>query len=113
MTQITISGHHIEVTEGMASAVHSKFEKVLNRYSEITSFNVYLSVEKHEQTAEAVVHFLGQDLVAKAKAEDMYVALADLKPKLDSLLEKRKATIKAHAREKIDLAQESVLEEAD
>jgi putative sigma-54 modulation protein len=112
MTQITISGHHIEVTEGLTSAVNNKFQKLLNRYPDITSINVYLSVEKHEQTAEGVIHFLGQDLVAKAKADDLYTALADLKPKLDGLLKKRKATIKDHARERIDIAQEELADDA-
>ena len=106
MTQITITGHHIEVTEAMTSAVQNKLGKLQARYSDITSFNVYLSVEKHEQTAEAVVHFLGQDLVAKAKSDDMYAAVADLKPKLDSLLEKRKATVKDHNHTKIEAAEE-------
>ena len=112
MNQINITGHHIEVTEAMTSAVQAKLEKLLTRYSDITSVNVYLSVEKHEQTAEAVVHFLGQDLVAKAKSDDMYTAVADLKPKLDVLLQKRKATVKDHHHAKIEVAEELEAEES-
>jgi putative sigma-54 modulation protein len=103
MTQITIAGHHVEVTESMTEAVNSKLQKVLNHYPEITTLKVFLSVEKRSQTAEVVAHYLGQDLVAKATSEDLYAALTDLKSKLETSLKKRKATVKSHQSEKLEL----------
>ena len=97
---INITGHHVEVTEGLEQAVNKNLKKLTKHFPDIESINVILTVEKHEQVAEGIVHFLGQDLVAKASSDDMYKSLAELKDKLESLLQKRKATVKSHSHQK-------------
>ena len=94
--QISITGHHVEVTDGLKSAVHHTLDKLIKHYPDIDSLNVILRVEKKEQIAEVKAHFLGQDLVAHASSHDLYTSISDLKMKLDALLQKRKSTIKAH-----------------
>lgn len=93
---INITGHHVEVTEGLKTAVNSSLNKLIKHYPDIENVNVILTVEKKEQVAEAKVHFLGQDLVATASAHDLYIAIGDLKMKLETLLQRRKATVKSH-----------------
>ncbi len=93
---INITGHHVEVTEGLKTAVNNSLNKLIKHYPDIENVNVILTVEKKEQVAEAKVHFLGQDLVATASAHDLYLAIGDLKMKLDTLLQRRKATVKSH-----------------
>ena len=59
--QINITGHHVEVTEGLEQGVNKNLKKLTNHFPDIESINVILTVEKHEQVAEGIVHFLGQD----------------------------------------------------
>lgn len=109
---INLTGHHVEITDGLKTAAQNSLNKLIKHYPDIESINVILTVEKKEQIAEAKVHFLGQDLVATASANDLYIAIGDLKPKLESLLQKRKATIKSHPHVKPESADadESALE---
>lgn len=98
--RINITGHHIEVTDGLRSAVDSSFNRLMKHYPDIDRIDVVLTVEKNEQMAESIVHFLGQDLVAKASADDLYTAISDLKGKMESLLQKRKSIMKSHSNKK-------------
>jgi putative sigma-54 modulation protein len=111
---INITGRHVEITEGLKTAVNNQMNKLLKHYPDIESMSVILTVEKKEQVAEGIVHFLGQDLVAAASTQDLYVAINDLKTKLESLLQRRKATIKSHPHIKPDNvdAEEITAEEA-
>lgn len=93
---INITGHHVDITEGLSTSVNNTLNKLIKHYPDIESVGVILTVEKKEQIAEAKVHFLGQDLVATASSQDLYTSIADLKMKLDALLQKRKATVKSH-----------------
>ena len=50
--QISITGHHVEVTDGLKSAVHHTLDKLIKHYPDIENLNVILRVEKKEQIAE-------------------------------------------------------------
>lgn len=88
--QISISGHHIEVTEAMRSYVLEKFEKLERHFEHITNIHVILEVEKNRQTAEATVHIKGGDIFADATSEDLYAAIDMLIDKLDRQILKHK-----------------------
>jgi putative sigma-54 modulation protein len=88
--QITISGHHVEVTDALREYVESKFDRLQRHYSQITQVEVTLNVEKLVQKAEATVHIAGKDLFAQADSEDMYAAIDALADKLDRQLIKHK-----------------------
>ncbi|MCV6623150.1 MAG: ribosome-associated translation inhibitor RaiA [Cellvibrionaceae bacterium] len=94
--QITISGHHVDVTEAMHDYVNNKLEKLSRHHDRITSTNVILSVDKLIQKAEATIHVSGKDLFADASHEDMYTAIDQLSDKLDRQLIKHKEKIRAH-----------------
>ena len=100
--KIEITSHHISITESIESAVNAKIKKITNHFPDIESIHVHLKVEKHEQSAEAVVHYLGQDLVAKDSADELYQAIPKLAKKLESLLQHRKDTVKSHRRSAAD-----------
>ncbi|NRB41243.1 MAG: ribosome-associated translation inhibitor RaiA [Pseudomonadales bacterium] len=93
--RINITGHHIEITNGLKSAVAMSFDKLIKHYPDVDRVDVVLTVEKNAQLAEAIVHFMGQDLVAKASSADLYTSISDLKSKMETLLQKRKATVKS------------------
>lgn len=102
--RINIAGHHVNITKGISTAVNKQFNKLANHYPEIESINVTLTVEKHSQSAEAAVQFLGQRLVAKTQSADLYESITYLKNKIETLLKKRKATMKSHQHVKIAIA---------
>lgn len=88
--QITISGHHIDITDALRELINSKLEKLERHFDQITSITVTLSVEKQRQKADATLHIAGADLVANAEHEDMYNAIDQITDKLDRQLIKHK-----------------------
>lgn len=94
--QITISGHHVDVTDALREYVEAKFERLQRHYSEITMVEVTLILEKLVQKAEATVHIAGADLFAAADSDDMYAAIDSLADKLDRQLIKHKEKHRPH-----------------
>ena len=88
--QITISGHHVEVTTALKDYVSEKVERLTRHANKITSINVILSVEKLTHKAEATVRFEGGEVFANADSEDMYAAIDLLTDKLDRQVIKHK-----------------------
>lgn len=88
--QVTISGHHIDLTTSLRDFVNNKLEKLERHFDHITSINVVLSIEKQRQMADATIHIAGADVVANASHEDMYAAIDLLTDKLDRQLIKHK-----------------------
>lgn len=94
--QITISGHHLEVTDSLKNYVTSKLERLDNHHDRITNTHVILSVDKLEQKAEATIHVSGKDLFADATHQDLYAAIDALVDKLDRQLIKHKEKLRSH-----------------
>lgn len=94
--QITISGHHLEVTEPLNDYVNNKLERLSHHHDSITNTHVILSVDKLVQKAEATVHVSGRDLFADATSEDLYAAIDLLTDKLDRQLIKHKEKLRSH-----------------
>lgn len=95
--QITISGHHVDVTSALREFINSKLEKLGRHVEQISSIKVVLHVEKLRQMADATIHIAGADVVANAEHDDMYAAIDLLTDKLDRQLIKHKE--KTQARE--------------
>lgn len=94
--QITVSGHHVEVTDALHNYVNEKLSRLQRHYDNITSTSVTLSVNKMEQKAEGTIHVAGADLFAHAECENMYDAINSLTDKLDRQLIRHKEKIKRH-----------------
>lgn len=94
--QMTISGHHLEITDPIRDYVTSKLSKLERHYEQITSTSVILTVEKLRQKAEATVHVTGAELFANSEHEDMYAAIDSLSDKLDRQLIKHKEKHRGH-----------------
>lgn len=92
--QITVSGHHVDVTPALRDYVTTKLSKLQNHFDNITKTAVTLTVEKLVQKAEASVHVAGADLFAECESEDMYAAIDSLADKLDRQLIKHKEKLK-------------------
>ncbi len=94
--QITISGHHVDLTDSIKDYVHNKLSRLDKHHNNITSTNVILSVEKLRQKAEASIHVGGKDFFANSESEDLYAAIDSLTDKLDRQLLKHKEKISSH-----------------
>ena len=94
--QLTITGHHLEITTPLKEYVESKLERLQRHFDQITATHVILTVEKKVQRAEATIHIAGGDLFAHAESEDMYAAIDALSDKLDRQLIKHKQKHRGH-----------------
>lgn len=94
--QLTISGHHLDVSEPIRDYVTTKLSKLTRHHDRITNTHVILSVDKNDQKAEATIHISGADLFADSKSEDLYAAIDLLTDKLDRQLIKHKEKHRNH-----------------
>ncbi len=94
--QVSITGHHIEVTGAMKQHVEEKISKLKRHFDNVTDVHVILTVEKLEQKAEATVQISGAKLFADDTQEDMYNAIDNMVDKLDRQIIKHKEKTQAH-----------------
>ena len=85
---LTISGHHLEVTPALRSYVTSKIDRISRHFDQVVDVKVLLTVEKQRekdrrQRAECNIHVKGDDLFAESTHEDLYAAVDELVDKLD------------------------------
>lgn len=92
---LTISGHHLELTPAIREYVQTKLERVTRHFDHVIDMNVILSVDKLRQKIEANVHLRGKDIHVEAIEADMYAAIDILADKLDRQVIKHKE--KRHA----------------
>lgn len=104
---LTISGHHLDVTDSLRHFITSKMDRLERHSSDVQNIHVILNVEKLRQKAEATVRLKGAKLFADTSDSDMYAAIDILTDKLDRQLIKYKEKVKTHARGKLsDLGSE-------
>lgn len=70
-----ISGHNIEVTEGLKSAVYEKIGKLEKYFTPDTEIHATLSVEKERQKIEITIPMKGNIIRAEQVSNDMYVSI--------------------------------------
>ncbi len=96
--QISITGHHIDITQALRTYIESKFARLARHFDHMTNIHVVLTVEKERQKAEANIHVSRNNLFADAEHEDMYAAIDSLVDKLDRQLKKHKEKLTDHHR---------------
>lgn len=94
--QLTVTGHHIDVTAALRDYVETKFEKLERHFDNMTDIHCILTVEKLVQKAEATIHLSGGTIHADAVHEDMYAAIDALVDKLDRQVKKHKEKLTDH-----------------
>lgn len=118
---ISISGHHISVTDAMKDAVMDKLSKVERRFDQIQSIKVILSLDNHHSEtshaghqnhkAEALMRVAGQEMFVSVSQDDMYQAINEMAEKLDRQIRKYKTKIeRKNRRNKQDRLQVHELE---
>lgn len=98
--QISVSGHHVSLTEPLHQAVENQFLKLQSHFSELEKISVILTVEPHIQKAEASTHFERVNLTACASDKSMYQAIAKCAKKLEATLNHKHGSHCAKSRSK-------------
>ncbi len=94
--QVSLSGHHVEITESMRNYVNEKIERLDRHFDQALDIHIVLTVEKLRHKAEATLHVSGNNLHADDVQEDMYAAIDGLIDKLDRQGKKHKEKLKNH-----------------
>ncbi len=94
--QLSITGHHINITSALRDYVDNKLERLERHFENVTDIHCILSVEKLRHKAEATVQVSGATLFADEVQEDMYAAIDGLIDKLDRQVKKHKEKIQDH-----------------
>ena len=58
--QISIDGHHVDVTESMQDYIQTKMTRIERHFDHVVNIHVVLSVEKLRQKVEATIHVARQ-----------------------------------------------------
>ena len=103
---LTISGHHLEVTPAIREYVQSKLERIKRHFDHVIDIAVILTVEKlpekeKRQKAEINLHLRGKDLHVESMAHDLYAAIDALVDKLDRQVIKYKTKLQDHQHDAI------------
>lgn len=88
---VNLTGHGIELTEGLRNRVEEKFSKLDRHSDNITAAHVVLSVEGKRQTVEITLQIAkAKDLHAASTGDDMYAMIDDLAKKIERMLVRQK-----------------------
>jgi putative sigma-54 modulation protein len=98
---LTISGHHLEVTPALREYVLTKLDRVTRHFDQVVDVTVLLSVEKQKekdrrQKAEVNLHVKGKDIFVETSHEDLYAAIDQLMDKLDRQVCRHKDKVQDH-----------------
>lgn len=93
---VTVAGHHVEVTDALREYVESKMARLERHSDQMTDIHCILTVEKLEHRAEATIQLNGGTIHADSVEENMYAAVDTLIDKLDRQVKKHKEKLNDH-----------------
>jgi putative sigma-54 modulation protein len=101
---LTISGHHLDVTPAIREYVQNKLERITRHFDQVIDTHVFLAVDnltekEKRQKAEINLQLSGKILHVASAAQDLYAAIDTLMDKLDRQVLKHKQMLKNHSRE--------------
>ncbi len=101
---LTISGHHLEVTPALRTYVTSKLDRIVRHFDQVVDVKVLLTVENQKekegrQRAECNIHVKGNDIFAESAHADLYAAVDELVDKLDRQVVRHKDRLQDHHHE--------------
>lgn len=103
---LTISGHHLELTPAIRAYVQNKLERIKRHFDHVIDIAVILTVDRitekeKRQKAEVNIRLRGKDLHVESIAQDLYAAIDLLVDKLDRQVIKYKTRLQDHQHETI------------
>ena len=101
---LTISGHHLELTPALRSYVAEKLDRITRHFDQVVDIKVLLSVDKltekdRRQKAECNILIKVKDIHAESTHADLYTAVDELADTLDRQVLRHKDKIQEHGHE--------------
>nr|WP_314624581.1 ribosome-associated translation inhibitor RaiA [uncultured Noviherbaspirillum sp.] len=98
---LTISGHHLEVTPAIREYLQGKLERIRRHFDHVIDIAVILAVDnlpekEKRQRAEITLRLRGKDVHVASLAQDLYAAIDLLIDKLDRQVLKYKTRTQDH-----------------
>src|ERR1044071_6855471 len=98
---LTISGHHLEVTPALREYVLTKLDRVTRHFDQVVGIQVVLSVEKlkekeRRQKAEVTLHMKNKDIFTQHSHKDLNAAIDQLGDRLDRQVGRHKDKVQDH-----------------
>ena len=90
---LTISGHHLEITPAIRDYVATKLDRVKRHFDHVINVTTIMRVDKLVHKVEASLHVKGHDFHAHSEDTNMYAAIDLLADKLDRQIVKHKGKI--------------------
>ena len=114
---ITISGHHLEVTPAIREHISNKLERIVRHFDQVIDIAVILTVDKLKEKdkrhkVDINLHVPGKDIHVESMAHDLYAAIDLLIDKLDRQVIKHKDKIQDHKHEPIKYQPEQAVDSA-
>ena len=112
---LTISGHHLEVTPAIRDYVQSKLERVTRHFDQVIDIAVILTVDnltekEKRQKAEINLRLPGKTINVASLSQDLYAAVDALVDKLDRQVKKYKSLVQDHNHQAIKHLPEEEIE---
>jgi putative sigma-54 modulation protein len=103
---LTISGHHLEVTPAIREYVQNKLERVKRHFDQVIDIAVILTVDnltekEKRQKAEINLRLPGKTVNVASLSHDLYAAIDSLIDKLDRQVMKYKSQAQDHSHQAI------------
>ena len=101
---LSISGHHLEVTPALCTYVTGKLSRISRHFDQVVDIRVLLTVDNQtekdlRQKAECNIHIKGKNIFAESSHADLYAAVDELADKLDRQVLRHKTKVKEHHHE--------------
>jgi len=98
---LTISGHHLEVTPAIREYVQSKLERITRHFDQVIDSHVILAIDnltekEKRQKAEINLRVSGKMMHVASAAQDLYAAIDMLMDRLDRQVVKHKSMVQDH-----------------
>ena len=99
---LTISGHHLEVTPSIRDYVQNKLERITRHFDQVINTHVILAVDnltekEKRQKAEINLQLSGKTVHVESVAQDLYAAIDLLMDRLDRQVVKYKSILRDHS----------------
>mgnify|MGYP001964285695 FL=1 len=93
---LTISGHHLDVSPALRSYVTTKLDRITRHFDQLVDVKVLLTIDnmkekEKRQRAECNIRVKGNDVFAESAHYDLYAAVDELMDKLDRQVIKHKS----------------------
>ena len=98
---LTISGHHLDVTPAIREYVQNKLERITRHFDQVIDSHVILCIDnltekEKRQKAEINLRVAGKIVHVASAAHDLYAAIDQLMDKLDRQVVRHKDRLQDH-----------------